>query len=116
MAKALDTDKLAALKSAVKLLVDAGKDIAAQPSGGILAFSNVIPDLVSLVPQIGDLLPEIKALVLEDYVALVGEVVADLGLSSPHAQGVVDAAIILLDHAVSLVPDVEGLLAAIKAP
>lgn len=105
---------LSALKAAIKLIVDAGKDVAAK--GSLASYANLLPEVMALLPQLGEIPAEAQGLVAADYLSLVEELVADLAVSDAHAQSVITAALKVLQDVVAMVPDVEALIAAIKAP
>lgn len=112
---------LTALQAGIKLVADVVVDSekAAKDSGlptKIADFGNILPDILSLLPQIGEIPSEAKALGATDYATLMANLVADLGL--PHdskLEKIADAAIKMIsDIATYIVPDAEALLAAVK--
>lgn len=106
---------LSALKAAIKLLVDAGKDV--QSGASVVSYANLFPDIIALVPSIGDIPAEAKALEPADYVELVGALASDLSVTDAHSAAIISASVALLNVLVmSALPAVEALLAAIKAP
>ena len=114
---------ISALALAVKLVADAAKDTEQVVKDGpgplmaLLDYRNLVGDLFDLVPKIGDIPAEAKALEPADYVALAGMLAADLGIGDPHIGPIVDASLALLTELVSgVLPKVEALVAAIKAP
>lgn len=112
---------LTALKAAIKLVADATVDTVKAGSdatsiGKIAEYQNLIPDLMSLVPQIGNIPTEASALQPADYQALIAELAADLNLPAGKVQSIVAASLKLLQDVVTvMVPDVQALLLAVKA-
>ena len=110
---------LVPLKAAIKLIADAAGDAVkavgdATPIGKVLEFQNLVPDLLALMPQIGQI--SLNGLAPEDYAALLTELATDLALPAGHTAAIVNASIKLLeDVALTLAPDVQALLAAVKA-
>lgn len=114
---------VAALQSAVKIVADAIKDTLAalQPGQSLVAkvldFENLVTDVAALIPVIGDIPSEVKAMAPTDAVALVDGLVVDLAISNEHAKAIAESSVKLLsDLAIVIVPDVQALIAAIKAP
>lgn len=113
---------LSALKAAIKLVADAATDSIkaagdATSAAKLSEYSNLLPDVMALIPQIGDVPVEAKALAEADYSTLLQELVADLALPEGHVKQVIAASLKLLtDIAMVVVPDVEALIAAIKSP
>lgn len=112
---------LQALKSAIKTVADAVNDTVAaiKPGQSIVArvanYYNLVADLESLVPQIGDIPAEVSALAAADYLTLTSELVTDLAVSDAKAQAIITASLKLLsDLALTILPDVEALVAATK--
>lgn len=112
---------LVALLAAIKCLADAANDTVAALKPGqsavarLAAYYNLIPDIESLVPQIGLIPAEVAALQPADYVSLTSSLVADLAISDVKAQAIIAASLKLLtDIALTVVPDVQALLSAIK--
>lgn len=102
------------LKAVIKILADVGLDsVKAYGDSGAAAklgdFSNVLPDVMALIPQISQV--SIAGLQPEDYVSLAEQLVADLAISNQHAQNIVNASLKLIQD---MIPDVEALIAAIK--
>lgn len=113
---------LTALSSAIQLIADAANDTvqALQPGQSILQtlldYENLIGDLEVLIPQIGDIPSEISQIGAAEYVTLIDTLVADLEISNEKAKAVVDAAVKLLnDLVLTILPNVECLVAAIKS-
>lgn len=107
---------LTALKALIKLLAHAAADTvtAIKDPGGAAAkladFSNLVPDIMNLAPQLGNI--SFSGLAPADYVALVSELATDLAIPDAHAAGIVNASLKIIED---LVPDVQALIAAIKA-
>lgn len=106
---ALD-NKTDALKAALKLIIDAGKDVAAH--GDAASYSNLIGDVVALMPLVGEIPSEAKALIAADYLELVNALVADLAVTNVKAEGIINAALKILSD---LFADVPALIVALKA-
>lgn len=116
-------DKLVALKAAIKFLADLSVDteklVAAggNPIAALFIYKNLIPDVMALAPHIGELPKSVHDLAPEDYIALVEELVKDMAISDAHAGAVISAAIdILQEVTIGVVPKVQALAAAVKAP
>lgn len=113
---------LQALTDAVNLLGDAVKDsiAAASDSNAVsktLEFENLVPDLFPLISQIGDLSTEMKNLQPADYITLVTQLASRMAIQNVHAEAIVAASIKLLtDLITTVLPDVQALIAAVKAP
>lgn len=112
---------LPALQSAVNLLADAIKDTAnaLEPNQSMVQklsqYQNLIGDIMALAPQIGAIPAEAKSMIASDYLTLVEGLVARLAISNQHAQQVLDAVMKLLsDVVLTVVPDVEAVIAAVK--
>ena len=109
-----------ALQALIALVAAAVKDSVAalQPGENLLqklmGYENLVPQVMALVPQIGNL--SVQGLQPSDYVQLAENLVSNLGLSSAHAQAIMNASFKLLNDGVALVPDMEALVAAIKNP
>ncbi len=105
---------LDALKSAVKVVahavsdsIKAAKDTTA--AARMAEYSNLLPDVMELLPKIGDL--SLTNLAPSDYVSLVQELATDLVVPDAHAAAIIQASMKLIED---LVPDVLALVAAIK--
>lgn len=114
---------LAALQGAIKLVADAALDTvnAIKPGQStlsrLLAYKNLVEDVVALVPQIGDIPAELKALQPADAAVLASSLAIDLALPAGKAADTLNASLKLLSDLVLVVlPDVEALVAAIKEP
>lgn len=113
-----------ALSGAVKILADGAKDVVAAMQPGdtlvdrISKFENLIPDAMAEVNQISDFGAEYASLTSDDVMDLGGELVTDLGFSSPHAIAIVNASLKLLADTKSsgVIGDVIALLHAVKNP
>lgn len=108
--------QLAALKSAVKLVAHVVSDSMKALKDATLAakladYSNIIPDLQTMLPEMGDI--SVSSLAPEDYAALVVEIGQDFQLTDAHAEAIVTASIALI---VGLIAPVKALMSAIKAP
>lgn len=112
---------LSALKAAVKLLADAAMDTekviltGGSPLAALIAYRNLVPDIMALAPQIGDVPVEASAMKPDDYVTLIGELAKDLSLTDAHAGMVLDKALTLLQTVTgSVAPQVMALVDAVK--
>lgn len=121
MTTAVTTD-VTALTSALNLIADAANDTIAAATAGttaaqkVMDFENLLPDLMALIPQIGNIPAEAKALQSADYITLVESFVTRLGVTNTHAEAIIAASLKLLTDIVNvIIPDVQGLVAAIKA-
>lgn len=109
---------LAPLKAAIKLVADGVADGIkaageATSAAKLVDFQNLIPDILTLLPQIGDL--SVNGLSSQDYATLLAELATDLAIPNSHIAGIVNASVKLLqDIVVVIVPDVEALVEAIK--
>lgn len=109
---AANLDPLKALVKLVAHAVSASVKAAGDSSASakIGEFQVLIPDVLALLPQIGSI--SLSGLAPADYVALVEELASDLSVPDAHAAGIINASLKLI---ADLVPDVEALVAAIKA-
>ena len=112
---------LSALQAAIKLVADAvnasikasGDATSAQK---IAEYQTMIPDLLALLPKIGDIPAEVDALAPSDYASLLQSLATDLVLPNSKASGVLNASVKLLsDISQVILPDVQALVAALKA-
>jgi hypothetical protein len=111
------------LLDAVKAIADAGKDAVAAFKPGeswsqrLEDFENEIADAMTLAGEASGIPAAVKALEPADVSTLVGALVTDLSFTSPHAQAIIPWILkVLTDGASGLVPDVIGLVSAIKNP
>lgn len=112
-----------ALKKLVKVIADAAKDTvaAAQPGESVVQrlmnYQNLVGDVIAVIPSVGEIPSEVADLSAEDYAALAKELVTDLGIADQHIAGIVNASLALVNDIIEVVvPDVNNLLAAVKAP
>lgn len=109
---------LSALQAAIKLLADLINDsIKAAGDSSIPAkledFSNIIPDIMALIPSIGSIPSEAAAMQPADYGALVSSLAADMALPEGKAANMINAGVkIISDLASIIVPDVEAFIVA----
>lgn len=88
------------LKAAVKLVANLVSDIIksegdATAVGKMGEFTNLIPQVMALLPQVGTL--SLSNLSSSDYVALVQELATDLSIPDAHSAAVVNAACELIE-------------------
>jgi hypothetical protein len=115
---------LNALKAGLKMVVDAGKDSLALIAAGsgvgsvfkaILAYQNLLADLMDLVPQIGEIPSEAAQLSAEDALELASYLVAECGLHEGHVKDAIESGLVLLNHVVhDVMPVVGKVLPAIE--
>lgn len=113
--------QMAALVALVAVIAEAAKDVeaAVQPGQTALArlmdLQGLAPKVMALIPEIGDI--SVAGLAPSDYISLAESLVSDLAISNAHAKAVVDAAFkLVVDVNQYVLPDVQALIAAIKAP
>jgi hypothetical protein len=108
------------LQDCIKLLADVAVDsVAASKSGGSAAaivgdFSNVLSDLIVLLPEIGSI-PSVSSLGEADYAALVASLGVDLVLPGKPGAIVTASLKTLSDIVTIIVPDVQAIVSAAKA-
>lgn len=108
-------EQLAALKQVVKTVAHLGGDIlqaSHDPSAvqKLADFSNLLPDLMALLPQMGNIF--LTGLAPEDYTALIVELGQDLVIPDAHAAGILNASLNLIT---AMIGPVKQLMAAINA-
>ena len=107
------------LQDAIKLIADVVQDtINAMEEGNSLSkisdFSNILPDLMVLLPEIGEI-PNPATLLPDDYAVLVGTLTSDLVVPG-KAGKIVDASLKLLSDIIGvIVPDVQAVIAAAES-
>jgi hypothetical protein len=115
------SDQMKALQALIAVLAAGIKDTEAALQPGeslmqkLMAYGNLAPQVMALIPQIGNI--SVAGLQPSDYVTLAESLVTDLAVSNAHAKAILDAAFQLVNDGVKyMLPDVEALIAAIKAP
>lgn len=109
---------LSALQAAIKLLADLINDsIKAAGDSSIPLkleeFSNIIPDIMALIPAIGLIPTEAAALQPADYGSLVASFSNDMALPEGKAANIINASVkIISDLASIIIPDVQALIVA----
>ena len=117
-----DTPQHAALAAVVQFVADAFNDYEAYAAGakspvsGMVAFGNLVPDVVSVIANVGSLPAELKELDTTAIEALVEDLAARLNLSTPHAQQVLAASVKLVNEIIGDVDAALALYRAIKNP
>lgn len=105
---------IAALQSAIKLIADMTDDVISGAVGAT-GYINLVPDIMSLLPQIGQIPAEVKSLQDADYQALLATLTSDLSMPVGKAASTIAASINMLNViATNVLPAVEALLAAAK--
>ena len=106
------TPNLPALLAALKVVGDVVSDATA--GAGVDGYANVLPDLITLLPQIGQISAEVKTLQPADYESLVQQFAGYLNLGTGKAEAVLAAAVKLLADLQPIVADVQAIIAATK--
>jgi hypothetical protein len=113
---------LTALQTAIKLIADATTDSIkaagdSTTAAKIAEYENLLSDVIALIPQIGDIPTEASALAPADYATLVANLATDLALpAGSKLENIVNASVqIISTVATTVVPQVEALIAAVKA-
>jgi hypothetical protein len=106
------TPNVPALLAACKVLADVINDVAAGST--VDGYANILPDLITLLPQIGEIGTEAKSLATSDYETLVSQLAGYLNLGTGKAESVLQASIKLLADLQPVVIDVQALIAAAK--
>lgn len=110
---------LVPLQAAIKLIADATNDAIKASADATTAlklgeFTNLLPDLLTLLPQIGSI--SVSGLAPADYATLLTNLATDLALPAGHTANIINASMKLLeDIATLIVPDVQALVAVIQA-
>lgn len=113
--------KFPAFAALLVLISTAVKDsISALAPGESLAekvfgYEDMVPELITFLPQAGEIDAEIKAMTPADYAAAAEELVTDFGFTNGHAQQVIIAAFPVVNGLAALEPLVVTLINAIKA-
>ena len=117
----MDQSKYPAFYALIALVAAAAKDTsdAVVSSSSLLSkvleFENLVPLLMQLYPVAADIAVEAKAMSAQDIEAAAEQLVVDLEFSSDKAKAVIAAAFPLAESLAGLVPQVQALVAAIKA-
>lgn len=113
------SQKYPAFAALLNLLAVAAKDLVAPGSlvGKLSSLVNEIAPIVAFMPQAGLLGAEVAALKAspQDIIMCGEALVADLAFSSGKAQAIIAAAFPVGEALAGLVPQIEALVAAIKA-
>jgi hypothetical protein len=99
-----------ALQAAIKLLADAAADVV-DGASGIAGYENLLPDVLTLLPQVNQLNAEIKALQPADYETLITTLATDMNLPAGKTASVISASVKLLTD---LATDIQAVVAATK--
>jgi hypothetical protein len=108
----MSTPNLPALLAACKVLADVVND--ASSGSSVDGYANILPDLITLLPQIGELDAEAKSLQTSDYETLLSQLAGYLNLGSGKAEAVLQASVKLISDLQPVVADVQAIIAAAK--